>query len=179
MSMDNGYTSLFTGMKGQLRDFSLLIDRQLCRALITPLANMRSLLEGEKDPGGHHRATALRPSASFFTPAPLSAWPRLESSQCPTYHQVVYGHGSLPLTKVRDVLPGFVSQSLLLFGCRGQMLLLSPVFFLCFLFQNSTDNLLLPEFLLLFKSPMRSASQIRAGCPFLAPASWAPSGYQG
>lgn len=112
----------------------------------------------------------------------LSPWPShlhcqvLDLSlkrQLPTHLLVSAGQRSLPFAKVRDVLPGLVSQSPSVSGFGGQMLSPFPLFFLSFLFQNLTYNLLLPELLLLFKSPVGGASQIRATT---APASWGPSG---
>lgn len=94
--------------------------------------------------------------------------------QLPTHLLFSAGQSSLPFTKVRDVLPGLVSQSPSVYGFRGWMPSLFPLFFLCFLFQNPTYNLLLPEFLLLFKNPVGGASQIRASTE---PASWMSSGY--
>lgn len=92
--------------------------------------------------------------------------------QLPTH--LLAGQHTLPFAKVRDVLPGLVSQSPAVYGFRERMLSPFPLFFLSFLFQNPIYNLLLPEFLLLFKSPVGGASQTRAGA---APASWALSGY--
>lgn len=91
--------------------------------------------------------------------------------QLPTRLLFSADQSSLSFTKVRDVLPGLVSQSPSVSGFRGWMLSPFPLFFLSFLFQNLTYNLLLPEFLLLFKSPVGGASQITA------PASWIPRGY--
>lgn len=122
----------------------------------------------------------LKTSASLLvTPEPL-ALPSCTSKcltpmwrqRCPTHCRAAGGQGSLPFTKVGDVLPGFVPQSPSVCGFSGWMLPPLPVLFLSFLFQNPTYNFLLPKFLLLFKSPVESACQTRATRPFPAPVIW-------
>lgn len=119
--------------------------------------------EGGKGPG-----RVQREPIPWALQVLLRTWPRpchcsRLTAAAPAHQRVAGGHGRLPGADVGDVAPGPVSKSASPGGSGQGPLLLLPVVLRGPLFHNPTDDLLLPELLLLLEGPVGGASQTGSG----------------